>query len=45
MLYKEEIKNLSTVQIFDYVLAHCISADFGMGKGIVIGMSQIEISI
>lgn len=44
MLYKEEIKNLSTVQD-DYVLAHCISADFGIGKGIVIGMSQIEISI
>lgn len=44
MLYKEEIKNLSTVQD-DYVLAHCISAGFGMGKGIVIGMSQIEISI
>ena len=44
MLYKEEIKNLSTVQD-DYDLAHCISADFGMGKGIVIGVSQIEISI
>ncbi len=44
MLYKEEIKNLSTVQD-DYVLAHCISADFEMCKGIVIGMSQIEISI
>ena len=44
MLYKEEIKNLSTVQD-DYVLAYCISADFEMCKGIVIGMSQIEISI
>ena len=44
MLYKEEIKNLSTVQD-DYVLAHCISADFEICKGIVIGMSQIEISI
>ncbi len=39
MIYKEEIKNLFTVQD-DYVLAHCISADFGMGKGIVIEFNQ-----
>ena len=35
MTYREEIKDLFSVSD-DYYLAHCISADFGMGKGIVI---------
>ena len=35
MLYKEEVKDLFSVSD-DYYLAHCISADFGMGKGIVV---------
>lgn len=35
MIYKEEVKDLFSVT-GDYYLAHCISADFGMGKGIVI---------
>lgn len=34
MTYKEEIRDLFSVPD-DYYLAHCISADFGMGKGIV----------
>ena len=35
MIYREEIKDLFSVSD-EYYLAHCISADFGMGKGIVI---------
>ena len=35
MIYKEEIRDLFSVPE-DYYLAHCISADFGMGKGIVV---------
>jgi predicted nucleotide-binding protein (sugar kinase/HSP70/actin superfamily) len=34
MIYKEEVRDLFSVPE-DYYLAHCISADFGMGKGIV----------
>lgn len=34
MIYKEEKRDLFTVSE-DYYFAHCISADFGMGKGIV----------
>lgn len=39
MIYKEEIKDLFSVSE-DYYLAHCISADFGMGKGIVIEFNK-----
>ena len=39
MTYKEEIKDLFSVPD-DYYLAHCISADFGMGKGIVIEFNK-----
>lgn len=39
MIYKEEIKDLFSVPE-DYYLAHCISADFGMGKGIVIEFNK-----
>ena len=39
MTYKEEIRDLFTVPE-DYYLAHCISADFGMGKGIVVGFNK-----
>ena len=39
MTYKEEIKDLFTVSD-DYYLAHCISADFGMGKGIVVEFNK-----
>lgn len=39
MIYKEEVKDLFTVPE-DYYLAHCISADFGMGKGIVVEFNK-----
>ena len=39
MTYKEEIRDLFSVSD-DYYLAHCISADFGMGKGIVIEFNR-----
>jgi len=39
MLYKEEVCDLFSVSE-DYYLAHCISADFGMGKGIVIEFNK-----
>ena len=39
MIYKEEYRDLFTVPE-DYYLAHCISADFGMGKGIVVEFNK-----
>ena len=39
MIYKEEIRDLFTVSE-KYYLVHCISADFGMGKGIVIEFNK-----
>lgn len=39
MIYKEEIKDLFSVPD-SYYLAHCISADFGMGAGIVIEFNK-----
>ena len=39
MKYSEEIRDLFTVPD-DYYLAHCISADFGMGKGIVVEFNK-----
>ena len=39
MLYKEEVRDLFAVPD-DYYLAHCISADFGMGKGIVVEFNK-----
>ena len=39
MTYKEEIRDLFTVPE-EYYLAHCISADFGMGRGIVIEFNK-----
>jgi hypothetical protein len=39
MIYKEEVRDLFSVPE-DYYLAHCISADFGMGKGIVIEFNK-----
>lgn len=39
MIYKEERKDLFTVEE-DYYLAHCISADFGMGRGIVVEFNR-----
>lgn len=39
MTYSEENKDLFTVSE-DYNLAHCISADFGMGKGIVVEFNK-----
>lgn len=35
MIYREEVRNLFSVP-YDYYLAHCISADFKMGKGIAV---------
>lgn len=40
MIYKEEKRDLFTVPE-EYYLAHCISADFGMGKGIVVEFNKI----
>lgn len=39
MIYKEEKRDLFTVPE-EYYLAHCISADFGMGKGIVVEFNK-----
>ena len=39
MIYKEEVRDLFSVPE-DYYLAHCISADFGMGKGIVVEFNK-----
>ena len=39
MTYREDRKDLFTVPE-DYYLAHCISADFGMGKGIVVEFNK-----
>lgn len=39
MIYKEEVRDLFAVSK-EYYLAHCISADFGMGKGIVIEFNK-----
>ena len=39
MIYKEEVRDLFSVSE-DYYLAHCISADFGMGKGIVVEFNK-----
>ena len=35
MIYREEYRDLFSVSN-EYYLAHCISADFGMGKGIAL---------
>lgn len=39
MIYREEIRDLFSVPD-EYYLAHCISADFGMGKGIVVEFNK-----
>lgn len=39
MIYNEEIRDLFSVPE-DYYLVHCISADFGMGKGIVVEFNK-----
>lgn len=39
MRYREEVIDLFSVSD-DYYLAHCISADFGMGKGIVVEFNR-----
>lgn len=39
MIYREEVRDLFSVPD-DYYLAHCISADFGMGKGIVVEFNK-----
>lgn len=39
MIYEERIQDLFTVEE-DYYLAHCISADFAMGKGIVLEFNK-----
>lgn len=39
MRYKEQKKDLFSVDS-NYYLAHCISADFGMGKGIVVEFNK-----
>ena len=39
MKYTEEVRDLFAVPD-DYYLAHCISADFGMGKGIAVEFNK-----
>lgn len=39
MRYKEQKRDLFSADN-DYYLAHCISADFGMGKGIVVEFNK-----
>ena len=39
MTYRAEVRDLFSVPE-DYYLAHCISADFGMGKGIVVEFNK-----
>lgn len=39
MVYREDVRDLFSVPD-DYYLAHCISADFGMGKGIVVEFNK-----
>lgn len=39
MTYREEIRDLFSVSE-DYYLSHCISADFRMGKGIVVEFNK-----
>ena len=39
MEYREEVRDLFSVSD-DYYLAHCISADFGMGLGIVVEFNK-----
>lgn len=39
MIYKEEVRDLFSSPDY-YYLAHCISADFGMGAGIVIEFNK-----
>ena len=39
MIYKEEVRDLFAVPK-EYYLAHCISADFGMGKGIALEFNK-----
>lgn len=39
MIYKEETRDLFEVPE-EYHLAHCISADFGMGRGIVVEFNR-----
>ena len=39
MIYREEVRDLFSIPD-DYYLAHCISADFGMGKGIVVEFNK-----
>lgn len=39
MIFQEEVRDLFSVPE-DYYLAHCISADFGMGRGIVVEFNK-----
>lgn len=39
LIYREEVRDLFAVPD-DYHLAHCISADFGMGRGIVLEFNK-----
>ena len=39
MIFTEEVRDLLTVSS-DYYLAHCISADFGMGMGIAVEFNK-----
>ena len=40
MLYKEEVKDLFSLTNENYYFVQCISADFGMGKGIALKFNE-----
>ena len=42
MTYKEEIRDLFSVPD-DYILAHCISADFALGAGIAVKFREMGV--
>ena len=44
MRYREEVRDLFSVPE-EYGLVHCISADFAMGKGIVVAVSYTHLTL
>lgn len=40
MTYKEEQRNIFTLNPEDYTFVHCISADFALGRGIALEMQR-----
>ena len=40
MVYKEEQRDIFTLNQEDYTFVHCISADFALGRGIALEMQR-----